>query len=287
MLLSDKREIKTFCKERKLFLPWGTHLEKGRLLLLMPLVLNLAHANAMTTRVGWTGGKLNSYLIGNETVWSKTTSSRWLTEIPTKELIVHHLKANTHARWKQTLEGTILLVRRRTGPAVGQEDAMNSVLKHSSSQSNRRLFQRLKKSLLVFSVSIPRWLLFFLYYFSKYTPSFCTCSPHAHYACLLGRVTCHLWRVVIAVACFPEIQHMVFYMECNALLFNREPSGEAETRLDIPDLEQEEIDHTLGNEELSFAVLCCSRTYCTSGAEDKLGKLTYNEVIFTLSVVWK
>ena len=137
MLLSGKREIKTFCKERKLFLPWGTYLEKGRLLLLMPLVLNLAHANAMTTRVGWMGGKLNSYLIGNETVWSKTTSSRWLTEIPTKELIVHHLKANTHAKWKQTLEGTVLLVRRRTGPAVGQEDAMNTVLTHSSSQSNR------------------------------------------------------------------------------------------------------------------------------------------------------
>ena len=67
MLLSDKGEIKTFCKERKLFLPWGTHLEKGRLLLLMSLVLNLAHANATTTRVGWTGGQLNSYLIGNKT----------------------------------------------------------------------------------------------------------------------------------------------------------------------------------------------------------------------------
>lgn len=118
--------------------------------------------------------------------------------------------------------------------------------------------------------------------FSKYTPSFCTYSPRAHYACLLRRVTCHLWRVVIVVACFPETQHMVFYKGCNALLFNSEPSGEAETRLDIPDLEQEEIDYTLGNEELSFTVLCCSWTYCTSGAEDKLREININWGYFYL-----
>ena len=50
---------------------------------------------------------------------------------------------------------------------------------------------------------------------------------------------------------------MVFYKGCNALLFNSEPSREAETRLDTPDLEQEGVDYTLGNEELSFTVLCC------------------------------
>lgn len=75
---------------------------------------------------------------------------------------------------------------------------------------------------------------------------------------------------------------MVFYMECNALLFNSEPSGEMETRLDIPDLEQEEIDYTLGNEELSFTVLCCSRMYCRSGAEGKLREININWGYFYL-----
>lgn len=69
---------------------------------------------------------------------------------------------------------------------------------------------------------------------------------------------------------------MVFYMECNALLFNSEPSAETETRLDMPDLEQEEIDYTLGNEELSFTVLRCSRMYCTSGTEGELREININ-----------
>ena len=73
---------------------------------------------------------------------------------------------------------------------------------------------------------------------------------------------------------------MVFYLECNALLFNSEPSGETETKLDMPDLEQEEIDYTLGNEELSF--ICCSRMYCTSGAEGKLREININWGYFYL-----
>lgn len=75
---------------------------------------------------------------------------------------------------------------------------------------------------------------------------------------------------------------MVFYMGCSALLFNSEPSGETETRLDTPDLEQEEIDYTLGNEELSFTELCCSRMYCTSGAEGKLREININWCYFYL-----
>ena len=75
---------------------------------------------------------------------------------------------------------------------------------------------------------------------------------------------------------------MVFYMGCSALLFNSEPSGETETRLDTPDLEQEEIDYTLGNEELSITELCCSRMYCTSGAEGKLREININWCYFYL-----
>lgn len=135
----------------------------------------------------------------------------WL-KYPQRKLIVHHLKANTHARWKQTLEGTVLLVRRRTGPTVGAGGRNELCAQALLISNNRRLFQRLRGNLFLFLAFPSHVTIVFSSIISVNTPRFLhMLTPHAHYACLLGRVTCHLWRVVIAVACFLKFSICVLY----------------------------------------------------------------------------
>lgn len=153
---------------------------------------------------------------------------------------------------------------------------MNTVLTHSSSQSNRG-FSSVSGNLFLF-LAFPSHIDYcFSSIISVNTPRV---SAHAHPTPTMlvfsgeSPVISEGLLLPLPVSLKLSIWCFIWNVTHYSLLLNREPSGEVETRLDIPDLEQEEIDHTLGNEELSFTVLCCSRTYCTSGAEDKLGKLT-------------